>query len=393
MVFFAHWLHGRLTGRTFAPLELSEALRTLHVGELTLGFLLAALALGATFLFGRYFCGWGCHLLALQDLASEGLARLGWRWEPPRWRVLRLVPWALVAWLILWPLAMRGWASITIVEDGFWTADPWRNLPGPGLGLLTLVVSGPVLVAALGPRSFCRDVCPYGALFGVAERLAPVRLVLGPGCTDCGACDRACRSNVDVLGWLKTEGAVRDPACIRDLDCVAACPTAAIRVDRAPVRIVHRPRAGAPWFEEVAVGGLTVVSFLAFAGLYDSVPVLLAAALAVLVSTSIVRLLSPTPGRIALAALAVVALAIAVPRRLAERDAELAWRMGAPDALPRLEALAHGIYTSPALHQRLASLYLADERLPEARAHLQAAIAGGADPSVARVLAEIDGGR
>lgn len=393
LLFLAHWAHGRWFGATLAPLELSEAFRTLHLGELTLGFLLAVAAVLATLAFGRYFCGWGCHLLALQDLATEGLSRLGWGAETGRWRVLRAIPWVLLAWLVAWPLVLRGWPDLVVAADGFWTADPWRNLPGPAMGALTLLVSGPVLVAALGPRSFCRDVCPYGAVFGVAERLTPVRLVLGPGCTDCGACNRACRSNVDVLGWLRTDGAVRDAACVRDLDCVSACPTASIRVEAAPVRLGKAPvRSGAPLGEEIAVGAVAIATTITLAGLYDAVPVLLATALGVLVATSLVRMRRPTWGRTLAAGLAVCLLVVAVPRRIAEVRAELAWRQGSADALPRLEALADGLYTSPTLHQRLASAYLAEGRTREARDHLRAALTlDPGDTAARRVLQGLGG--
>ena len=81
----AHWL---LSGRTLAPLELNEVLYTLHLGVVTAGFLFMALAMVSVVVFGRFFCGWACHVLALQDLSAWLLGKLRIRPEPFRSRAL-----------------------------------------------------------------------------------------------------------------------------------------------------------------------------------------------------------------------------------------------------------------------------------------------------------------
>ena len=60
----AHWL---ITGRTVSPIEPSEAMYTLNDGYVNAGFLFFAAALASTLIFGRFVCGWGCHLIAYQD--------------------------------------------------------------------------------------------------------------------------------------------------------------------------------------------------------------------------------------------------------------------------------------------------------------------------------------
>ncbi len=64
----AHVAHFLLTGRTFSPVEPSESMYTLELGYVNAGLLFLLLALLGTLIFGRYFCGWGSHLVALQDL-------------------------------------------------------------------------------------------------------------------------------------------------------------------------------------------------------------------------------------------------------------------------------------------------------------------------------------
>ncbi|MBT4766882.1 MAG: hypothetical protein HOO04_00805, partial [Phycisphaerae bacterium] len=50
-------------GETLAPLELNETMFTLELGIVTVGFLLMALIILSTLIFGRFFCSWGCHVL------------------------------------------------------------------------------------------------------------------------------------------------------------------------------------------------------------------------------------------------------------------------------------------------------------------------------------------
>ena len=79
----AHWL---ATGQTLAPLEFNEVLHTLHLGIITAGFLFMALTIVGTLVAGRFFCSWGCHILALQDLSAWLLDKLEIRPQPIRSR-------------------------------------------------------------------------------------------------------------------------------------------------------------------------------------------------------------------------------------------------------------------------------------------------------------------
>ncbi|MBK7240979.1 MAG: 4Fe-4S binding protein [Flavobacteriales bacterium] len=67
VLFIAHFVHWKIRGRTLAPLEFNEVMYTIHQGIVTAGFILMALVMVATSIFGRFFCSWGCHILALQD--------------------------------------------------------------------------------------------------------------------------------------------------------------------------------------------------------------------------------------------------------------------------------------------------------------------------------------
>lgn len=289
-----HIAHWKIAGRTLAPLELNEVMYTLELGIVTAGFLFMLTAVLATLVFGRFFCSWGCHILALEDLAAWLLARLRLRPAPLRARVLALVPPLVAAYMFLWPQAVRlargeplpplrvlgdaeGWASF--VTDNF-----WRNLPGPAVALATFLVCGFVIVWLLGTRSFCAYVCPYGAVFRLADRFAPGRIVATGDCLRCGRCTAACQSHVRVHEELARFGTVVNPACLKDLDCIAACPNAAIgyRFVRPPLlrsrfglrraRLPYDLSAG----EELLLAAVFLAALLSLRGLYDAIPFFLA---------------------------------------------------------------------------------------------------------------------
>ena len=72
-----HIAHWKLNGKTLAPLELHEVMYTLELGIVTAGFLFMSLAFVSVLIFGRFFCSWGCHILALEDLCAWILKKLG----------------------------------------------------------------------------------------------------------------------------------------------------------------------------------------------------------------------------------------------------------------------------------------------------------------------------
>lgn len=300
-----HVAHWKLAGRTLAPLELNEVMHTLELGVVTAGFLLMASAVVSVLFVGRVFCSWGCHLLALQDGAAWLLARLGMRPAPFRSRALRWIAGGAAFYMFAWPqvarfvarrwpaaeevVGMRPEFRLRVLADGegwasFLTDDFARNLPGPGMAILTLAVCGFVAVWLLGTRAFCRNVCPYGAVFSFADRFARRRVVLTGDCTACGKCTAVCDSGISVFREVSLRGAVTSGDCLKDLDCVAVCPTRGLEV------AVHRP----PWFgrrgvarawhltgpEELAALALFVAALAALRGVYRLVPFLLALTLA-----------------------------------------------------------------------------------------------------------------
>ncbi len=309
-VHIAHW---KLHGRTLAPLELNEVMQTLELGVVTAGFLLMATAVGSVLIFGRFFCSWGCHLLALQDGAAWLLGRLGIRPAPFRSRTLALIPAGAAIYMFLWPslarLCVRIWPPteafvgprpefrLRLLSDGegwasFLTSDFARNFPGPGVAISTFVVCSVVCVWLLGTRAFCRNVCPYGAVFSFADRFSRRRIVLTGDCIACGKCTSVCDSGISVYEEISADGAVTSGRCLKDLDCVAVCPTAGLAVAEFPRPGFGRRSVARPWHlgtaEEVAFASIFLAALAALRGVYRLVPFLLALTLATCLAFAVV---------------------------------------------------------------------------------------------------------
>ncbi len=289
-----HWL---ITGKTLAPLELNEVMYTAELGIVTAGFIFMIAALVATAIFGRFFCGWGCHILAIEDLCAWILKKCHLSPKGIRSRVLVWVPVFVALYMFAWPQITRiyqgrpmatlhlqadaqGWAS-------FETEHYWRNLPGPGIAILTFAVCGVMIVYVLGSRGFCTYGCPYGALFRAVDRVAPGRIRAGQDCTQCGSCTAVCKSNIRVHEELDRYGMVVNPACLRDLDCVTVCPQQSVHFGYGRPSLIKLQVSDTvvankydfTWWEDIIMAMVFVATLITYRGLYNLLPLLMSVAL------------------------------------------------------------------------------------------------------------------
>ncbi len=280
-----HLAHYWLSGRTLSPVEPSEAMELSKHSIVNAGAIFFAATILLTFVFGRFFCGWGCHLVALQDLCRAMLLRVGIRPRPLRSRVLALVPLAAFLYMFVWPFAWRVWHRHDLgpAQTALTTDDFWRTFPGWGIALLTFAVCGFVIVYFLGAKGFCTYACPYGAVFGLADRFAPGRIRVTDACEGCGHCTATCTSNVDVAREVREFGMVVDAGCMKCLDCVSVCPKGALYFGfgkpavLAKARVERKaPRRSLPRREEALALVFFLAAFFTFRGLYGRVPFLLA---------------------------------------------------------------------------------------------------------------------
>jgi tetratricopeptide (TPR) repeat protein/ferredoxin len=333
VIMIAHVIQWLYHGVTVSPVEPSESMYTLESGQLNAGFIMFCLAIIATLVFGRFFCGWACHVVALQDACTWLMNKLGVRPKPFRSRLLVWSGLLLALYMFVWPTFKRevlspfsryaaerigawfagdfldapqlkwifadpprgfsymlgadtpfpGMTNSLIVEDFWATFPPWY------VAIPFLIVCGFVVVYFLGNKGFCTYGCPYGGFFAPVDRYSIGRIVVNDKCEGCGHCTAVCTSNVRVHQEVRDFGQVMDVGCMKCLDCVSVCPKEALsfkiakpaflvkpRTVDAKAGKVRRPEYDLTIGEEFAVFGLAFLLIISFRGMFNEVPLLMA---------------------------------------------------------------------------------------------------------------------
>lgn len=306
----AHIIQWKLTGRTVSPVEPSEAMYTLEQGLVNAGFIFLVLAMLSVLVFGRFVCGWGCHVVALQDWCGWIMKKFGVRPKQFRTRLLGWAPMLLALYMFVWPTVERElvapWMRLrwpgglvylgdfvarrpAALVDATMTDDFWSTFAGVWVAIPFLLVIGFATVYFLGAKGFCAYGCPYGAIFGTLDKVSVGRIVVDHDkCQQCGHCTAACTSNVRVHEEIREFGMVVSPGCMKDMDCISVCPNEALSFRFAKPSIAKgKPKNKAPGRvydctlgEELGVAAVFVVVFYASRLAYGTIPMLFAVGLA-----------------------------------------------------------------------------------------------------------------
>lgn len=299
-IHIAHWL---TTGRTVSPLEPSEAMEFSKRSVINAGLVFFAITALSTLVLGRFFCGWACHVVALQDASRWILLKLGIKPRPLRSRALVWVPVGAFVFMFLWPLAYRVavGADLGPVKSELTTEGFWDTFPGLIVGISTLLVAGFACVYFLGAKGYCTYACPYGALFGFADRFAPGRIRVTDACEQCGHCTQTCSSNVRVHEEVWRYGMVVDPGCMKCMDCVSVCPKDALYFGFGRPAVGTKPskpaRGKLPRLPLVEEGILVVAFAAAMATFYKPMPFLFALGLSSMLAFVVLQTVRLVRGR------------------------------------------------------------------------------------------------
>ena len=220
---------------------------TLHVAGASVGvdafhlvlaavLVLILVAIAATVLFGRVWCGWLCGQTVIPELAAWAASAL-----PPKFRAagkpILLVPFS-------------GVVSLSLISFALPPADIVAGLSRSPIVLGFFAVQAAALygmLALAGPR-FCRSVCPYSMLQNVLFTRNTLTIAFdrerAAECLRCDDCVRACPVAIDIKDGDQRE-------CIACAECIDACRLATAPRGIAPFvgyrgGIAVRAKAGGP---------------------------------------------------------------------------------------------------------------------------------------------------
>lgn len=187
---------------------------------LFIGFMLISLLLK------KAFCSWLCPVGTFSEfLWKLGRRVFGRNLRLPRWFdiPLRGLKYLLLAMFV----AVIGAMSAEALED--FMATPYGLVADVkmlnffrDISLTTGVVIALLMLLSMLVQNFwCRYLCPYGALMGLASLLSPVKIRRDKdACIDCAKCARACPAGLAVDQLVQ----IRTVECTACMACVAACP-------------------------------------------------------------------------------------------------------------------------------------------------------------------------
>ena len=180
---------------------------------------------------GRTICGWLCPLGLIQELLHKIPTP-----KIPKSRVTRALSYLKYVILAVFVVAVPMWYGVRhdLAVPGFCKyICPAGTFEG-AIGLLSnpknanyfsmlgiLFTRKFVIMIIIGTacifcyRSFCRFICPLGAIYGLFNKLALVSVKIDENrCNGCGACGRSCKMDVRHIG---------DHECINCAKCMGAC--------------------------------------------------------------------------------------------------------------------------------------------------------------------------
>jgi len=173
------------------------------------------LLLPGAYLFGKIWCGWLCHLGALQEFLFKAF----------HLKILqgikaqKIIKGIQISVFVLWVIQL-----ILTKTNLFCEYDPFKvafNLISPtttGYVLLGILLVSSVLIY----RPFCRSFCPVGLILGWVSLIPGARkLNKNDTCIHCKHCDQACQQRALIHSNKITTLRVQD--CILCGECISEC--------------------------------------------------------------------------------------------------------------------------------------------------------------------------
>ncbi len=206
----------------------------------------------------KAFCSWLCPVVAFSEyLWRAGRKLLGRNFHLPRYvdLPLRSLKYVLLGFFVWAVSSMSAHAIGNFMQSPYGVVADVKMLNFfRFIGATGLIVLSVLAVASLLVQNFwCRYLCPYGALLGLAALFSPLRIRRNTtACIDCGKCAKACPSALPVDKLVS----IKSAECTACLECVAVCPAQGALQMALPARPGGRVRAMPTWAIAAAIAAL-----------------------------------------------------------------------------------------------------------------------------------------
>jgi polyferredoxin len=177
--------------------------------------LLFAGLLPVTYLFGRVYCGWICHLGALQEFVFKTSSFKLFQSERSQ-EIMRNIRTAVLVILISQLLITR--TNLYRQVDPFAVIYTFYSDYFVGWILVFMVIASSFVLY----RPFCKTVCPVGLILGWVSKI-PGASVLGvrSNCISCIQCSRKC--SINAITHDNKISVIDNQECIRCGECMTGC--------------------------------------------------------------------------------------------------------------------------------------------------------------------------
>lgn len=222
---------------------------------LAMNFIVVAILLALTLIFGRIYCSIICPLGVFQDIAAwlgKKARKNRYSYSPAvswlRYTVLGIFVIALIAGIgslaaLLEPYSAFGriasnlfapvYAGINnllayIAERAesyaFYSTDIWiKSMPVFAIAVATFIIVA--LLAWKNGRTYCNTICPVGTVLGFFARFSWFKPVIDSSkCVNCKACEKNCKASaIDLASHT-----IDYSRCVACMDCIQKCNKGAI---------------------------------------------------------------------------------------------------------------------------------------------------------------------
>ena len=172
-----------------------------------------------TYIFGKTWCGWVCHLGALQEFLFMPAGKLEFLKTRKAQQVMKYIRYVLVAILIVQLIITHSYLFNKI--DPFKTA---YNL-GFNAGYTEWILLGLlVLTSVFMYRPFCKSACPIGLVLGWISKI-PGASVLdkNESCAGCTLCATGCNQQAIYRDPVNKISVIDNKECIACGECLDNC--------------------------------------------------------------------------------------------------------------------------------------------------------------------------